>query len=1693
MNIDDLLLRAIEVGVTLRLDGDRLTYDAPGGLPADLRAQLTAHRDELITILRQHTADGYPPLTTADGDTGALSSGQERLWLVEQLTGPNTLHHVHLRLRWRGVLDAGLLTAAAHHLVARHPALRTVFPVVGGTPSAVVLDGDPACLIEVTHVDRPEVAERLLDRQRTTLFDTQAGPLTRLAVVTLDDDEHLLALTQHHLITDGWSAGLLVGELTRTYAALLRGEHPPAPPAGPTYADYVHTERRQRATLEHASRRDWWTRHLTGLTALDLPRDRDRRSDPGNRAGAAHPLRLDPATIARLDDLARRHDTTLYTVLLAAWAVVLHRYCGQDRFGIGTVTDGRDRPELRTLVGFLANTVVLRCDLSGTPTLPELLDRLRAEITGAFTHELPYADVVAATGDRELIQAAFVFENLPAVPTGDVPGLIALTPEGRIDGGADGTAKFDLSLVAGRADGGLTGLLEYATAQFSPMLIAQLADQLVTLLRDIADDPDRPVHDFPLISEHSRAWVLGWGRGTAFSSASISARVHDWVEKTPDTVAVVHGDLAQTYGELGALADRVAAGLQAVGVVAGSRVVVCAERALELPAMLLGVWRAGGTYVPVDPGYPAARIAHVLADSSPAAVLVNTSMGFEVDVPVVTMSDLPETPGLPVEGDAAYVIYTSGSTGVPKGVVVEHRQVSRLFMATGHWFGFDATDTWVLAHSFAFDFSVWEIWGALVHGGRLVVVDEEVVRSPRELAGVVAAEQVTVLCQTPSAFARFEIGASALRWVIFGGEVLQPASLEGWFARHGDSSPRLINMYGITETTVHVTYRPITPADLNATSPIGVPIPDLRVYVLDHHGRLVPPGMAGEVYVGGAGLARGYLGRTGLTASRFVADLFAGDGSRMYRTGDMARWSMSGDLEFVGRNDDQVQVRGYRVELGEIEAALLRVPGVSQAVVNRELVAYYVGDGVDAAGLREHLAAELPGYMVPAAFVALDTLPLTPSGKVDRTALPAPDGDAFARARYEEPQGATEQAIAQIWAELLDVGRVSRFDDFFALGGHSLLAVTVVERLRERGIATDVRTVFSAPTVAGLAEATATGPGDAVVVPVNLIAEDTAVITPDLLPLVELSQGEIDRIVAAVPGGVGNVQDIYPLAPLQEGMLFHHLMAEEADAYVLANLLAVDSRERLDEFLAALQVVVDRHDVLRTSLVWEGVSRPVQVVWWCAPLSVEEVEAAELRGTAKRIDLGAAPLLRVLVAHDVENGRWLLLVLMHHVIDDNTSLQTIVGEVGAIMAGRADELPEPVPYRNVVAQAVLGVSGAEHEVFFTGMLGDVEEPCAPYGVLDVHGDGSGVAQAEITVDDDITARIRDLARRSGVSAAAVFHLAWALVLARLTGRDDVVFGTVLFGRMQGDAGSRRGVGASINTLPVRIDTTGRTVTEGVRAAHETLTGLIRHEHAPLSLAQRCSGVPAGVPLFTSLLNYRHSTLFEADEVGVLPGVEALSSRERTNYPLVVSVDDSGDRLHLTAQAQAPIDPGQVCALLGQALAELTAADRPLAELDVLPEGERLRVLSDFNPQVEVPSPGVATVDAWVWARIEESPDAVAVVHEGRGMTYGELGVLADRVAAGLQSLGVVAGSRVVVCAERALELPAMLLGVWRAGGTYVPVDPGYPAARIAQVLEDAAPVVVLVNGSVTVDVGVPVLHVDDVPERAGEPVEGDAA
>ncbi|KDR39381.1 hypothetical protein BG61_33235 [Caballeronia glathei] len=877
--------------------------------------------------------------------------------------------------------------------------------------------------------------------------------------------------------------------------------------------------------------------------------------------------------------------------------------------------------------------------------------------------------------------------------------------------------------------------------------------------------------------------------------------------------------------------------------------------------------------------------------------------------------------------------------------------------------------------------------------------------------------------------------------------------------------------------------------------PIGRPLANTQIHLLDAHGQLMPPGAVGELHIGGAGVARGYLNRPELTAERFLDDPFSKvPGSRMYRTGDLARWLPDGNIEFLGRNDHQVKIRGYRIELGEIEARLAAHEGIREAVVlareasggDKQLVAYYTLDTEEEAPqnqqLRAHLVQTLPEYMVPAAYVMLETLPLTPNGKVDRRALPAPDDGAFTRRDYEAPVGDTETLIAAIWAEVLGRERVGRHDNFFELGGHSLLAVTLIERMRQAGVQADVRVLFSQPWVAALA-APAQGVRNTVAVPPNGIPAGCAAITPEMLPLVTLSEKEIEAVVAQVEGGARNVQDIYPLAPLHEGMLFHHMAGGEGDPYLQSMMMAMPERVQLGRFVQALQTVIERHDILRTAVLWEGLPEPVQVVWRHARLIVEEVTLSPQDGEIEaqlaqrfdprhhRLDVRQAPMMRMYVARDAANGRLLLQLLGHHMVMDYTALELMLEEIETILRGEAERLPAPLPYRNFVAQARLGISQGEHEAYFREALGDVDEPTLPYGLSDVQCDGSGIAEFRTRLAAGLSRQLREEARKLGVSVASLFHLAWARVLGRVSGREDVVFGTVLLGRMQGGEGAGRVLGMFINTLPIRVHLHDVSVSDGVRHTHAALSTLLHHEHASLALAQRCSGVAAPLPLFSALLNYRHGGASDrADDARTVEsGLAVLHGDERTNYPLLLSVNDFSDDFELVVQADTRVDASRVasymdCTLDALALALAKSPTLPVRGLEMLPLAERERLLVKRNDvAIEVPE---TTVMAIFEAQVAKSPDAVAVTYEAVRVTYGELNARANQVAHHLIAAGVQPDDRVAICVERGIEMVVGVLGILKAGAGYVPLDPGYPVERLAFMLDDCAPVAVLAQASV---------------------------
>ena len=1268
-----------------------------------------------------------------------LSFAQRRLWFLWQYEGPSATYNIPVILRLDGDLDRMALAAALGDVTARHEVLRTVFPMTeDGEPYQQILP--PA---EQDLAVR-EVAETEVDQAVTELtgepFDLATQVPLRSRLLTTGPRSHVLVLVLHHVAGDGWSLRPLARDLATAYAARRQGTEPDWEPLPVQYADYTLWQRDLLGGADDpdsvlAEQVAYWRQALAGSPAeLALPGAGPRPAVAGYRGhSAALPV---PAEVHRdLTELARSRGATLFMVVHAAVAALLSRLGAGTDLPLGSPVAGRTDPALDDLVGFFVNTLVLRTDTSGDPTFEQVLGRVRERALEALDHQdVPFEHLVEVLAPDRSLARHPLFQVMVAVqnnasPSLPLPGLdISLMP------GGPAAARFDVELTVTEnfaADGAPAGLGLSVTISddlFDPATAQTLGARLTRLLTAVAADPAVRIRDIDLLDPAERHQVLSAWNDTTREVPDLTwpELVEAQAARTPWAPAVVSGNHMLTYAGLNRQANRLARLLVCDGAGPEQVVAVAMERSALMVTALLAVMKTGAAYLPVDPAYPAERISFLLDDSRPVlAVTDQRSADAVADLLPVLVADDPDTAAELAAQDAseledgdrinplrpghpAYVIYTSGSTGTPKGVTVTHAGIPGFAQSELDRFAVTSQARVLQFAAAGFDASVLEMVMAFAAGATLVVPPPGPLTGDT-LAAVLHDQHVTHALISPSALASLDTtDFPDLATLIVGGEACGPDLVARWAPGR-----RMVNAYGPTEATVMVsTSAPLQPA--KTAPPIGRPVDNTRLYVLDRWLRPVPPGVAGELYATSPGLARGYGNRPGLTAERFTACPFV-PGKRMYRTGDLVRWTPGGQLEYLGRADDQVKVRGFRIELGEIESVLAAHPAVAQAVVtvrqdtpgDKRLAGYVVpdtaatepGDGL-AQDVRQFAASRLPAWMVPAAVTVLDAMPLNVNGKVDRTALPAPDYAAGPATRG--PATVREEIICAAFAAVLGVDRVGAEDSFFELGGHSLLAVTLAQRLREAGLTVPVRELFRAPTPAALA-AVSEQPETAV--PERRIPGGATAITPDMLPLAELTQDQVDAITAAVPGGAANVADIYPLAPLQEGIFFHYLMggSDTEDAYILPSLLAFDTRARLDGFLGALQRVVDRHDIFRTAVAWRGLPEPVQVVWRHADLPVTEITPepgqdlpAQLRAAAgPRMDLTQAPLLRVHIAPapqapggtEPAGGRWLALVRVHHLIQDHMALDVVLGEVSALVRGHADQLPEPAPFRDFVAQA----------------------------------------------------------------------------------------------------------------------------------------------------------------------------------------------------------------------------------------------------------------------------------------------------------------------------------------------------------------------------------------------------------------------
>ncbi|MGW2443543.1 amino acid adenylation domain-containing protein [Streptomyces sp. NPDC001675] len=1706
----------------------------------------------LIALLRKQGVDlsaleTVPRRPRTAGTPVPLSFAQQRLWFLAQLDGTSAAYNIPMAMRLSGRLDRPALLRALEAVVQRHEVLRTRFNDRDGVPHQVIGDGSDFTVAEEELTD-PAGLAGICREEAATPFDLERGPLIRVRLLRRSETEHHLLVTTHHSVSDGWSVGVFFRDLVALYEAFAAGRPDPLEPLPVQYADYAHWQRERLAGDLHDRQTDYWKRQLAGIDPrLTLPTDRERPRVK-TYAGARESFTCPADLLGSLREVAKFHEATLYMTLLAAYMAVLGRYTRQTDIAVGTVVANRGRRELEDLVGFFANTLVMRADLADDPDFGDLLARVKKTALEAYDHQdVPFEVVVDALGAERSLAHSPVFQTLfvlqEAQTRRDVTlGDLAVSP---VDIDLSFT-KFDLTVDVRETPDGLVGTIEYNTDLYDRETVRRFIDHYTRLLAAVADDPALPVSRLPMVGDEERRRVVEEFNDTGrpfTDDRCLHELFEDRVARHPELTALVTADRSWTYAELNAWANRIAHGLRRHGVGPDTLVGLHAERSAEMVAGILGALKAGGAYMPIEPSYPAARRTDLVERTGADVILTQPHLDTEPlrgaahllalhpdgtlrdqdgkDVSGDRDDNLPAA-GLGVgAGNLAYVIHTSGSTGRPKGVMIEHRAAVNRIEWMQNEYRLTGDDVVLQKTPYSFDVSVWEFFWPLLFGARLAVAAPGGHRDPAYLVRAVQDFGVTTLHFVPSLLRSIveEPGwarCTTVRQVFCSGEALPPDLC----ARHQERHPApLHNLYGPTEAAVDVSHWTVPAGPAPRVVPIGRPIQNIQLHVLDE--ALAPQGVGcvGELYIAGVGLARGYLHQPELTRERFVPNPFADDpDARMYRTGDLVRRLHDGALEFLGRADDQVKLRGFRIEPGEIEHRLAEHPAVrSAAVLVREdqpgsprLVAYLVlepGQALDGhrTELVRHLEGTLPEYMVPSAFVALDALPVTAHGKLDRRALPAPGIEAFTRRAHVAPATGTERTLAGIFAGLLgfDTDRISADDNFFALGGHSLMITVLVARLKDSGLHVTVQDVFTAPTLAELAaRIDRTGAAPAHTVPANPIPVGCERLTPDLLPLIDLTQEQIDTVVAAVPGGAAGVQDVYPLLSTQEGILFHHLMDPDHDPYLVATLYRAEDEQACARFTDALQRIVDRHDVMRTAVLTAGLPEPVQVVHRTATLPVRRIrlaadrdaeeQARELLARPERMSLEHAPLLRLLVAEDPHSERRYLLLTAHHLIEDATSLRLTLQELALHMADRADLLPSPAPYREFVAHALHQQTAGDAEDYFRRVLGDVTEPTFPFGLSDTHGDTGGVTRLRRSLPDDLTRELRAHAKRLRLSPACLFHAAWARVVAACSGREDVVFGTVMSGRLQGVEGVERMLGNFINTLPLRVRLAGRTVRELIDDVDTGLRELVAREHTPLGLAQRCAGTDGDAPLFSAVGNFRHFEPGHGEAAAVRiedRGVRFLAAADGINYPLSVSLDDFGSEFSLDLQTDDSVSADSVADYVEAALRGVTAAladgdgtgTRAL-DIDVLPAAERRRLLAEWNDtDTPMPSP---TLTAAFAAQVARTPDLTALVLEDAELSYAELDARANRLAHWLAGRGAGPEQLVAVSMQRSFDLFVAIYGILKSGAAYLPLDPDLPLERREQMLNDGRPLLLLEELPDTA--GLPDID-PDVPVHADNP------
>ena len=1594
------------------------------------------------------------------------SLAQNRLWITWQLDPHSSAYTIPGALHLRGELDEDALRHSFQQLIKRHEALRTRFYERDGqafqrVEASADFELPLIDLSDLPHAECEARAQQVREDLARSPFDLEKGPLLRVTLVRLDDEEHQLLVTLHHIIADGWSLNILIDEFSRLYAAAAQGQSLELPPLALQYADYGSWQRQWLAEGEGQRQLTYWKAQLGDEhPALNLATDHPRAAQHRHSA-ARHSVRLDARLSAAIRQTAQAHDSTPFMLLLATFQTLLYRYSGQRDIRIGVPNANRPRQETQGLIGFFINTLVLRAELDGRLPFNQLLAGTRETTLAAQAHQdLPFEQLLEAfpqAREQGLFQVMFNHQQRDLSALRRLPGLLAdeLPWHSR-------EAKFDLQLHSEEDRNGRLSLsFDYADELFDCATIQRLAEHFIHLLHAVCAHPQHAIGDLPLMqTDEQQAW-----------SEAPCAPARHWLpellsQQTSDATALVWQDGSLTFAQLHTQANRLAHYLRDKGVGPDVCVAIAAERSPQLLIGLLAIIKAGGAYVPLDPDYPAERLAYMLKDSGVQLLLTQTALLPQLPsaegVCVIAMDSLhldswpTQAPGLHLHGDnLAYVIYTSGSTGQPKGVGNTHGALAERLQWMQATYQLNDTDVLMQKAPISFDVSVWECFWPLISGCRLVLAGPGEHRDPHRIAQLVQEHGVTTLHFVPPLLQLFideplVAECTSLRRLFSGGEAL-PAELRNRVLARLPAV-QLHNRYGPTETAINVTHWQCAASD-GERSPIGRPLGNVICRVLDEQFNPLPAGVPGELCIGGIGLARGYLGRAGLTAERFVADPLGAAGTRLYRTGDRARWNADGVLEYLGRLDQQVKLRGFRVEPEEIEARLLALAGIAQAVVlvrDAQLIGYYTADAeLDEQTVKIALAAELPEYMVPALLMRLDAMPLSPSGKLDRRALPEP---VWQTREHVEPHTPLQLQIAVIWREVLGLPRIGLRDDFFALGGHSLLATQIISRTRQAcDVELPLRTLFEASELGDFAEQ------------------------------VGLIQAAGQRNQQTAIAKVDRSQPV-PLSYSQQRMWFLWQMEPDSPAYNVGGMARLRGVLDVGRFEAALQALIMRHETLRTTFPSvDGVAcqkvsaqTTVRMGWqdFCAldePQRQQRLQQLADVEAHTPFNLETGPLLRACLVKAGEQEHYLVLTL-HHIVTEGWAMDIFARELSALYEAFIDERDSPLPALPVqyldysVWQRQWMEAGERQRQldYWTAQLGN-EHP-----LLELPGDRPRPPvqshRGELyrfDLSDELAARVRAFNAQHGLTLFMTMTATLAVLLYRYSGQTDLRIGAPVANRIRPE--SEGLIGAFLNTQVLRCQLTGQMqVSELFEQVRHTVIEGQSHQDLPFDHLVEALQPPRSAaynPLFQVMCNVQRWEFQQSRQLAGMT-VEYLANDARaTKFDLNLEVTDLDHRLGccLTYSTDLFDEPriARMAAHWCNLLEALIADPRQrLSELPLLSADEQ-RALQDSMGAEK----GAHRLDQCIHQlfsqQASQRPDAPALTFAGVTLSYAQLDERANRLAWMLRERGVGPQVRVGLALPRSLEMVIGLLAILKAGGAYVPLDPEYPLDRLHYMIEDS--------------------------------------